>query len=113
MGCNGGQQSAALSWMTEAGVVTGGDYFDKADKAGGCKPYEFAPCAHHVPPSAKYPACPSGEYSIRCSRSCSDSSYAKSYSSDKVRGSRASAVGSVSGMVAALEKGPLSVAFDV
>merc|ERR1719331_391203 len=24
--------------------------------------YSLAPCAHHVPPSAKYPACPKEEY---------------------------------------------------
>ena len=28
MGCNGGQPSAALQWMANTGVVTGGDYPD-------------------------------------------------------------------------------------
>merc|ERR1712000_775260 len=69
MGCNGGQPSAALSWMCHTGVVTGGDYFD-IGKGTGCKPYTLKPCAHHVPPTAKYPACPSSEYSIRCTSKC-------------------------------------------
>ena len=66
MGCNGGQPSAALNWMCKTGVVTGGDYTD-IGKGGSCKPYEFAPCAHHVDPSPQYPACPSSEYSLKCS----------------------------------------------
>jgi cathepsin B len=114
MGCNGGQQSAALSWMTEDGVVTGGDYFDKADKAGGCKPYLLAPCAHHVPPSAKYPACPTKEYSVQCGRKCSDAASGKTYESDKTKGSKAFSLLKMEGMqTAIMNKGPLAVSFTV
>ena len=68
-GCGGGSPIAALEWMIHdgvlaagEGVVSGGTY--GAIGAGdSCKPYEFAPCAHHVT-SSKYPACPSQEHSI-------------------------------------------------
>jgi len=112
MGCNGGQPSSALSWMSSTGVVTGGDYLDKG-KDRGCKPYEFKPCAHHVPPSSKYPACPSSEYSIRCTSKCEEAS-GLDYKGDKMKSNGAHQVRSVSAMEAALQKtGPLSVAFTV
>merc|ERR1712080_359280 len=84
-GCNGG--NSAWSWFRSSGVVTGGDYTDRG--AGDtCYPYSLAPCAHHVPATSKYPACPSGEYpSPSCKRSCTEGAYTKSYSSDKVRAS--------------------------
>jgi len=111
-GCGGGQPDAALKWMARAGVVTGGDYSD-IGSGSSCKPYEFAACAHHVPPSAKYPACPTSEYSISCKKECSESKYTKSYADDKVNGGTVSSCGSVAAMVAALSKGPLSVAITV
>lgn len=114
MGCNGGQPSAALSWMTKEGVVTGGDYFNRTDASGGCKPYLLQPCAHHVPPSPKYPACPGEEYSISCTKTCSDSASGKTYSSDKTKGASASSYRTVSGMqTAIMTGGPLAVAFTV
>merc|ERR1712080_81465 len=83
------------------------------EKSGGCKPYEFPPCAHHVPPSAKYPKCPGSEYSISCSRSCTSVS-GKDYNSDKTKGSGAFSVRSASSIRSALAStGPLSVAFTV
>ncbi len=64
------------------GVVTGGDYTDRGT-GSSCHPYSLAPRAHHVPATSECPACPSGEYpSPRCSRSCSDSGYSKSFSAD-------------------------------
>lgn len=112
MGCNGGQPSAALKWMSKTGVVTGGDFPD-IGKGSSCKPYTLQPCAHHVPPSTKYPACPSAEYKVKCTKSCSESSYSTSYSQDKVHAGKVSSCGSTSSMIAALAKGPLSVAFTV
>jgi len=113
-GCNGGQPSSALSWMSSTGVVTGGDYFDKGTNVSGCKPYSLAPCAHHVPPSAKYPTCPSAEYSISCKKSCSEQSYTKTYAQDKVKGLKAFSLSSEQGMqTAIMTTGPLSVAFSV
>lgn len=115
-GCGGGQQVAALQWMTHIGVVTGGDYVTKEAQTltEGCKPYELAPCAHHVPPSAKYPACPSQEYSIQCKKQCSNGEYNASYTADKTKGVKASTLHSVESMQTALMKnGPLAVSFTV
>lgn len=114
MGCNGGQPSAALSWMTSAGVVTGGDYPD-IGSGSSCLPYSLKPCAHHVPPSSKYPQCPSQEYPTpRCTRQCSESGYSKSYSADKTKGDRAYSVsGEEDIMNELMQNGPLAVAFTV
>jgi cathepsin B len=111
-GCNGGQPTAALKWFTHEGVVTGEDFFD-IGTGKSCKPYELKPCAHHVPPTAKYPACPSSEYSVKCTKTCSESSYSKSYADDKVHEGTATNLNTVTAMVAALQKGPISVAFTV
>lgn len=113
-GCNGGQPSAALSWMTKTGVVTGGDYPDMTSAAGGCKPYTLAPCAHHVPPSPQYPACPTTEYSLKCTKTCSDPSSNATYASDKTKGVKASSYSTIEGMqTAIMTGGPLAVAFTV
>lgn len=113
-GCNGGQPSAALEWMSRTGVVTGGDYYDNTTKTEGCSKYSLAPCAHHVPPSQKYPACPQKEYSVTCRKSCTDASYPKSYNEDKTKGSGAVSFRSVEAMqTAIMNDGPLAVAFEV
>lgn len=115
-GCNGGQQVAALHWTKNIGVVSGGDYQSKdvQDLAEGCKPYELAPCAHHVPPSAKYPKCPQEEYSIRCKRECSNTAYNSTYKGDKKKSSQASQLMTIEGMQTAIMKtGPLAVSFTV
>lgn len=112
-GCNGGQPSAALSWMTRTGVVTGGDFFNIGNGTS-CKPYTLQPCAHHVPATAKYPACPKAEYSVRCERSCSEAKYATAYSSDKVKGHKAFSLMDTDAMQKAImTTGPLAVAFTV
>ena len=113
MGCNGGQPSAALNWMSSTGVVTGGDYFDIGD-GKSCKPYTLKPCAHHVPPTSKYPACPSQEYSVQCKKTCSEDKYSKSYASDKTKGTKAFSLTSVEQMqTEIMTNGPLAVAFSV
>jgi len=114
MGCNGGQPSAALEWMTRKGVVTGGDYPDMG-KGTGCKAYSLAPCAHHVPPSAKYPQCPSSEYPTpRCKAACDPEYTSKSYEEDKTKSSRAFSVDGVEKIMTQLvQGGPLSCAFTV
>jgi len=111
-GCQGG--NTAWSWFKNSGVVTGGDYTD----IGGedtCYPYSLAPCAHHVPATAKYPACPSSEYdSPRCKSKCTESSYGKSYSSDKVRATSSYSVrGETQIMQELVTNGPMYVAFTV
>lgn len=112
-GCNGGQPSAALQWMTKTGVVTGGDYTD-IGSGSSCEPYELKPCAHHVPPSSKYPTCPSSEYSVKCSETCSEAKYGKTYHNDKTKGARAFSLTTVKGMqTSIMQEGPLAVAFTV
>jgi len=112
MGCNGG--NSAWDWFKGTGVVTGGDYFD-IGKGDTCLPYSLKACAHHIPPSAKYPACPSSEYpSPRCARQCSETSYSGTYSSDKVQASDAYSVRGVSQIQTELmNNGPMYVAFSV
>eukprot|EP00451_Oxyrrhis_marina_P054662 CAMPEP_0204506352 /NCGR_PEP_ID=MMETSP0471-20130131/109203_1 /ASSEMBLY_ACC=CAM_ASM_000602 /TAXON_ID=2969 /ORGANISM="Oxyrrhis marina" /LENGTH=548 /DNA_ID=CAMNT_0051511349 /DNA_START=66 /DNA_END=1713 /DNA_ORIENTATION=- len=112
MGCNGG--NSAWDWFKGTGVVTGGDFFD-IGKGDTCLPYSLKACAHHIPPSTKYPACPSSEYpSPRCARQCSETSYSGSYSSDKVRASDAYSVRGVSQIQTELmNNGPMYVAFSV
>merc|ERR1712100_221545 len=81
----------------------------------GCYPYSLAPCAHHVPATAKYPACPSSEYpSPSCARECSESGYSKSYSADKVRATKSYSVrGEQQIMQELVTNGPMYVAFSV
>jgi len=43
-GCEGGQPDQVWSWFERSGVCTGGLY----GTTDTCKPYDFAPCAHHV-----------------------------------------------------------------
>merc|ERR1712070_1120310 len=111
-GCNGG--NSAWNWFTSHGVVTGGDYTD-IGSGGTCLPYEFAPCAPHVPASAQYPACPAGEYSNpKCKSECSESGYSGSYSGDKKMASNAYSVRGVSSIQQDLvENGPMYVSLSV
>jgi cathepsin B len=112
MGCNGG--NSAWSWFARTGVVTGGDNTD-AGAGDTCLPYSFAPCAHHVPATAKYPACPSGEYpSPKCAHACSEDGYSASYSSDKRKASKSFSVrGEESIKQELVENGPMYVSFTV
>jgi len=112
MGCGGGQPTAALKWFAKEGVVSGGDFFD-IGKDTSCKPYELQPCAHHVPATTKYPTCPKAEYKVKCDKKCSESTYPTAYEADKVKEGKVSNCNSVSSMTAALQKGPISVAFTV
>merc|ERR1712157_17438 len=55
-----------------------------------CAPYTLAPCAHHVPATEKYPACPSSEYDTPTLKSkCSESEYTREYSDDKIKAASA------------------------
>jgi cathepsin B len=110
-GCQGG--NSAWNWFKTAGVVTGGDYPD-AGSGDTCYPYSLAPCAHHVPASEKYPACPSDEGSAQCKSACTDSGYSGSYDGDKLRATSAYSVrGEESIMQELVTNGPMYVAFDV
>jgi cathepsin B len=111
-GCDGG--NTAWSWFEQVGVVTGGKH-DDIGKGDTCLPYSLAPCAHHVPASEKYPACPSGEYpSPQCVRACSESGYNQTYAADKLKASSSYSVSGVSDIQTELmTNGPLYVAFTV
>jgi cathepsin B len=111
-GCNGGQPLSALEWMAKTGVVTGGDFQDIGNGTS-CKPYALQPCVHHVPATAKYPVCPKAEYSIKCVESCSELKYPTAYAADKIASGIARSCYTRVQMMAALTKGPLSVAFTV
>jgi cathepsin B len=114
MGCNGGQQGAALGWISKTGVVTGGNYED-VGTGKWCKDFSFPSCAHHVPASPGHPACPTTEYKTpTCAHTCSDSKYGTSYSQDKVKGSGSYAVrGESKIMQDLMTNGPQAVAFTV
>jgi len=111
-GCQGG--NSAWNWFESSGVVTGGDYTD-IGSGDTCYPYSLAPCAHHVPATEKYPACPSSEYpSPSCKKSCTESGYGKSYSADKVHATKAFSVrGEQQIMQELTANGPMYVAFTV
>jgi cathepsin B len=111
-GCQGG--NSAWGYFKSTGVVTGGDYTD-IGSGDSCYPYSLAPCAHHVPATAKYPACPSSEYpSPSCKRSCSESGYSQSFSADKLRATKTMSVrGEQQIMQELVTNGPMYVAFSV
>lgn len=111
-GCQGG--NTAWDWFKSTGVVTGGKY-DDIGKGDTCLPYSLAACAHHVPASDKYPACPEGDYpSPQCAQSCSETAYAGSYYTDKLKATSSYSVQGVSQIQSELmTNGPLYVAFSV
>lgn len=112
MGCGGGQPGAAWSWFQNQGVVTGGD-FDDIGKGDTCGPYTLKPCAHHVPPTSKYPACPSDEYSTPTLKTC-DKSSSKSYGADKKKAASSYGLNSVAAIQSDLMKyGSVTAAFTV
>jgi len=113
MGCNGGQPGMAWDWFKSKGVVTGGDYFD-IGAGDTCAPYTLAPCAHHVPATEKYPACPSDEYPTPSLSSCSESSYSKDYSSDKIHATDSYSLNGIAAIQADIvQYGSATAAFTV
>eukprot|EP00937_MAST-01D_sp_MAST-1D-sp2_P006676 g6676.t1 len=110
-GCKGGQPTAALNWMAKNGLVSGGD-FSTVGKGASCKPYQLAPCAHHVPATPSMPACGAVD-TIHCTTNCSETAYGTPYSQDKSSGGTARACNTIDTMLAALQKGPISATFTV
>lgn len=111
-GCQGG--NTAWMWFHQEGVVSGGK-FEDTGKGDTCLPYSLAPCAHHVPASSKYPACPAGDYDNPvCESKCSEAGYSGTYATDKLKASKAYAVRGVSQIQTDLmTHGPMYVAFTV
>lgn len=85
-GCNGGFPGAAWSYWTRKGIVSGGAYGSNQ----GCRPYEIAPCEHHV--NGTRPPC-DGEHgkTPRCQHQC-QASYNVDYKKDKHYGAKAYSV---------------------
>jgi len=110
-GCNGG--NSAWGFFKNKGVVTGGDYTDMGTGAT-CSAYSLAPCAHHVPATEKYPACPSSEYpSPKCQKSCEDA-YPGNFNDDKLHASKTYSVrGETQIMQELVNNGPMYVSFSV
>lgn len=108
MGCNGGNSGPAWASFVRHGFVSGDLYGNNA----WCKPYELAPCAHHVK-SEKYPDCAGDAHTPKCERKC-NSSYAHSYKSDLKKGHKHYSVRGASHLVNEVStRGPIAVAFSV
>lgn len=106
---------AGIPWdfFKNTGVVTGGDYTDMGT-GKTCSAYSLAPCAHHVPATAKYPECPAGEYnSPSCKKEC-ESGYSGSFDNDKLHASQTYSVrGEQQIMQELATNGPMYCSFDV
>nr|BAA04103.1 Sarcophaga pro-cathepsin B [Sarcophaga peregrina] len=85
-GCNGGFPGAAWAYWTRKGIVSGGPY----GSSQGCRPYEIAPCEHHV--NGTRPPC-DGEHgkTPSCRHEC-QKSYDVDYKTDKHFGSKSYSV---------------------
>ncbi|SPP89324.1 cathepsin B [Drosophila guanche] len=83
-GCNGGFPGAAWSYWARKGIVSGGPY----GSTQGCRPYEIAPCEHHV--NGTRPPCSHGN-TPRCQHQC-QTSYNVEYTKDKNFGSKSYSV---------------------
>lgn len=71
-----GFPGAAWSYWVRSGIVTGGSYGSQQ----GCRPYEIAPCEHHV--NGTRGPCEGDGKTPKCVKQC-ESNYDKSYKSDK------------------------------
>ncbi|KAH8344922.1 hypothetical protein KR067_010712 [Drosophila pandora] len=84
-GCNGGFPGAAWSYWTRKGIVSGGRYGSKT----GCRPYEIAPCEHHV--NGTRAPCNHDSKTPKCQHQC-EAGYNVEYSKDKHYGSKSYSV---------------------
>ena len=74
----------------------------------------LATCAHHVTPSAEYPACPSSEYPTTSLSSCSEPSYPRAYTDDKQEAGALHCLSTVEGIQEdMIQFGSVTVAFTV
>lgn len=108
-GCNGGFPGAAWSYWVHKGLVSGGPY----GSAQGCRPYEIAPCEHHV--NGTRPACNGEEgHTPKCEKRCQPS-YAVKYEADRRFGQKAYSVGRDEEKIRTeiFKNGPVEGAFTV
>jgi len=113
MGCDGGDPSAAWSWFTTTGVVTGGNY----DDFSWCSSYSLPNCDHHLNHTGHYQPCPAQEYNTpTCPTACdSNSTYATPYAQDKHIFATAYSVAADVSQIQQeiMTNGPVEAAFDV
>uniref|UniRef100_A0A8D8UDP7 Cathepsin B n=1 Tax=Cacopsylla melanoneura TaxID=428564 RepID=A0A8D8UDP7_9HEMI len=108
-GCNGGFPNMAWRHWVKKGIVTGGAYGTNQ----GCRPYEIAPCEHHV--NGTRPSCDANKGKTpKCVKQC-QKEYDVPYKQDLSFGSKSY---SVSGNENAIMKeiythGPVEAAFTV
>lgn len=109
MGCNGGFPGAAWHYWVKKGIVSGGSFGSHQ----GCRPYEIAPCEHHV--NGTRPPCTGDDNKTPvCKQQC-EKGYDVPYSKDKNYGQEAY---SISSDVQQIQKeimtnGPVEGAFEV
>lgn len=85
---------------------------DKFGDLTRCKPYKFAPCAHHTT-STKYPPCGSDQPTPVCSKKCQQS-YGTSYKDDKKYAKHSYSVrGAANYAKEVSSNGPIAVTFSV
>jgi len=109
-GCQGGYLDKAWAYFDSTGLVTGGNYTNK----GGCNPYPFPPCEHHIS-GGQYGPCPSQIYNTpKCVKSCQASYTTNPYASDKHKGAsviRSATVAEI--QTELMTHGSMEMAFDV
>ncbi|KAL1516758.1 hypothetical protein ABEB36_000619 [Hypothenemus hampei] len=107
-GCNGGFPGAAFHYWVRRGIVSGGAYGSKQ----GCRPYEIAPCEHHV--SGSRPNCTEGGKTPKCVAQCEEG-YPISYANDRHFGSKAYSLSSRVEQIETeiVQNGPVEAAFSV
>ncbi|KAB0792325.1 hypothetical protein PPYR_14284 [Photinus pyralis] len=108
MGCNGGYPGSAWSYWVRHGIVSGGQFGTEE----GCKPYEIAPCEHHVNGS-RLPCTGEGP-TPPCKEECRKG-YPIPYKKDRLHGKKSySVAGDVKSIQAEIMKnGPVEGAFSV
>lgn len=110
-GCNGGYPNAAWDYLSNTGLVTGGNFGDNTL----CRAYPLFNCDHHC--TGQYQPCPQEDAPTpQCTRSCdSNSTYTVPYNQDVIKFASSYSVDS---SVAAIQTeimtyGPVEAAFDV
>jgi len=108
-GCNGGFPGAAWHYWVRKGIVSGGSYGSNQ----GCRPYEIAPCEHHV--NGTRPPCNGDDNETpKCKKVC-EKGYTINYNKDKHFGTEAYSISSDVQQIQKeiLTNGPVEAAFSV
>jgi len=108
-GCNGGFPGMAWNYWVRKGLVSGGPY--GSDQ--GCRPYEIAPCEHHVN-GTRGPCNPGESKTPKCVKKC-QGSYSVQYSADKRYGSKSYSISRNEDQIRKeiMTNGPVEGAFTV